>query len=247
MSPEVPSPLPEQPAPREPWQEQTRQLAGLVAHELNNLTTAIQASLSLLQESLQPGQRADPADCAEMLSMASRATERLREVGEDLNVLSPRHAVSTGPAACEVGAMVQEVLRRVNRRLLGRVVVQLPPELPLVQARARQLSRVLLALLTNASDALETAPGQGGGRIVLRAEQGPGTVRLVVEDDGPGIAPEHLPQLFTPFFTTRPMGNGLGLALSWQHVRSFGGRLSAENRPEGGARFTVELRPARPV
>lgn len=247
MSPEVPSPPPEQPGPREPWQEQTRRLAGLVAHELNNLATAIQASLSLLQESLQQGQRADSADCAEMLGMASRATERLREIGEDLNVLSPNYARSASVAACEVGTAVEQALRRVNRRLLGRVVVEVPPELPLVQARAQQLSRVLLALLSNAGEALQAAPGQAGGRVVLRAERGPGTVRLVVEDDGPGIAPEHLPHLFTPFFTTRPLGNGLGLALSWQHVQSFGGRLSAENRPEGGARFTVELKQARPV
>jgi two-component system, sensor histidine kinase PhcS len=247
MSPEVPSPAPPPPAPREPWQEQTRRLSGLVAHELNNLTTAIQASLSMLQESLQQPQGADPADCAEMLSMALRATERLRELGEDLNVLTPRHGVGGGTAACEVRAVVEQTLQRVTRRLFGQVVVELPPELPLVQAKARQLGRVLLALLSNAAEALEAAPGKAGGRVVVRAERGPNTVRLVVEDDGPGIAPEHLPHLFTPFFTTKPLGNGLGLALSWQHVQSFGGRLSMENRPEGGARFTVELQQARPV
>jgi two-component system, sensor histidine kinase PhcS len=68
-------------------------------------------------------------------------------------------------------------------------------------------------------------------------------VRLLVEDNGPGIAPEHLPKLFTAFFTTKEAGKGtgLGLALSRQYVESFGGTLRAENRPEGGARFTVEL------
>ena len=68
-------------------------------------------------------------------------------------------------------------------------------------------------------------------------------VRLLAEDNGPGIQAEHLSRLFTSFFTTKApgKGTGLGLALSRQYVESFGGTLRAENRAEGGARFIVEL------
>jgi signal transduction histidine kinase len=68
-------------------------------------------------------------------------------------------------------------------------------------------------------------------------------VAIVVEDNGPGI-PEHvLPRLFEPFFTTKPTGKGtgLGLSISYQIVRTMGGAIVAENRPEGGARFTITL------
>ncbi|WP_420067725.1 sensor histidine kinase [Stigmatella aurantiaca] len=67
-----------------------------------------------------------------------------------------------------------------------------------------------------------------------------------MEDNGPGFSPEHLTQLFTPFFTTKAQGKGtgLGLAVSRQYMESFGGLLSAENQPSGGARFILSLRPA---
>jgi signal transduction histidine kinase len=68
-------------------------------------------------------------------------------------------------------------------------------------------------------------------------------VRLVVEDNGPGLAPEVLSRLFEPFFTTKPpgKGTGLGLALCQEYVTRSGGTLHAENRPEGGARFVLTL------
>jgi C4-dicarboxylate-specific signal transduction histidine kinase len=104
---------------------------------------------------------------------------------------------------------------------------------------------VLLNLLLNSADALEEAQ-VAGPRVVVRVEQEAARVRVVLEDNGPGIAQEHLARLFTPFFTTKApgKGTGLGLALSRQYVERFGGTLQAENRPGGGARFTVDLRAA---
>ncbi|XHF14913.1 ATP-binding protein [Archangium gephyra] len=101
---------------------------------------------------------------------------------------------------------------------------------------------MLLNLLLNAADAIEDAKVQDG-RVAVRAEVEGERVRVMVEDNGPGISAENLPRLFTTFFTTKApgKGTGLGLALSRQYVESFGGTLRAENRPEGGARFIVEL------
>jgi two-component system NtrC family sensor kinase len=64
---------------------------------------------------------------------------------------------------------------------------------------------------------------------------------LTVDDEGPGIPPEALPRIFEPFFTTKPEGTGLGLSISQRIAQALGGSLTAENRPGGGARFTLLL------
>ena len=71
-------------------------------------------------------------------------------------------------------------------------------------------------------------------------------VTVVVEDNGPGIDEADLPKIFDPFFTTKDVGKGLGLGLSISYniIRDFGGSITAENRREGGARFSVTLRRA---
>ena len=120
----------------------------------------------------------------------------------------------------------------------------MPQGVPRVKADPRRLGQVLLNLLLNAADALEEA-GVARPRVALRVKARGPRVELVLEDNGPGFAAENLQRLFTPFFTTKAQGKGtgLGLALSRQYVEGFGGSLRAENRPEGGARFTVELLP----
>jgi signal transduction histidine kinase len=66
-------------------------------------------------------------------------------------------------------------------------------------------------------------------------------MQLTVDDDGPGIPDTVMPRLFEPFFTTKPTGKGTGLGLSISHgiIKRMGGRIVAENRPEGGARFRI--------
>ncbi len=101
----------------------------------------------------------------------------------------------------------------------------------------------------NARDAILERPSvcESGplGRIDIRVQNDSSTGRaiLVIEDDGPGLPPAVLSRLFEPFFTTKPAGRGtgLGLSISYDIVRRMGGEISAENRPEGGARFRVSL------
>ena len=122
-----------------------------------------------------------------------------------------------------------------------------------MMADEHRLGQVLVNLLLNAGDAMA-----GKGRVTLRAvvredaaphrrasDPPPGRkVELSIDDTGPGIPPEVLPRIFDPFFTTKDVGQGtgLGLSISSSIVDAFGGELSAENRPEGGARFRVVLR-----
>jgi len=123
------------------------------------------------------------------------------------------------------------------------------------------MQQVLVNLLLNAADAMESQPVR---RVVVRtfATEFPpapparrragdreppsgAAVGLSVADTGPGIDPAHLPALFDPFFTTKEpgKGTGLGLAISRTIVESMGGTISAANGPQGGAVFTVLLPP----
>jgi two-component system phosphoglycerate transport system sensor histidine kinase PgtB len=121
-------------------------------------------------------------------------------------------------------------------------VVQRPPtERLMVQANSLRLQQVLVNLLTNAIDA---CAAQGYGRIELAWQQQGSVVQLTVHDNGPGL-PEGVQQhLFEPFYTSKPNGLGLGLAISLSIMRDFGGSLSAGNHAQGGACFVLELLPA---
>jgi signal transduction histidine kinase len=106
------------------------------------------------------------------------------------------------------------------------------------------LEQVLLNLLLNGMDAMASTPVPQR-RLAVRTARRGGAVEVAVMDNGPGIPATTLPRLFESFFTTKKDGMGLGLPLARSIVEAHGGRIWAENRPEGGAAFRVTL-PAEP-
>ncbi len=109
---------------------------------------------------------------------------------------------------------------------------------------ATMMRRALLNLVENAQQAIDRAGLPAEGAITLRVERGdPGSVRIVVEDRGPGVAPEHLGSLFDPYFTTKSDGTGLGLAIVKKIVLDHGGDIIVESPLDerGGTRFTLTL------
>ncbi|HLL03011.1 MAG TPA: ATP-binding protein [Myxococcaceae bacterium] len=225
---------------------QVGRLAAGVAHEVNNPLAFIQANLSYLQEELSRGGR-PPEDTLAVVRETQQGVERIKQIVQDLTALA-RGAPEQEPrevGSCPLPAVIEESMRLASVRLKKLAVeVEVPQGVPRVKADPRRLGQVLLNLLLNAADALEEA-GVARPRVALRVKARGPRVELVLEDNGPGFAAENLQRLFTPFFTTKAQGKGtgLGLALSRQYVEGFGGSLRAENRPEGGARFTVELLP----
>jgi two-component system sensor histidine kinase PhcS len=225
---------------------QVGRLAAGVAHEVNNPLAFIQANLSYLGEELAREGRS-PEDLLAVVKETQEGVARIKQIVQDLTALA-RGATELEPrevGRCPLPAVIEESMRLASVRLKKLAVeVEVPAGVPTVRADPRRLGQVLLNLLLNAADALEES-GVERPKVALRVQaQGP-KVSLVLEDNGPGFAAEHLQRLFTPFFTTKAQGKGtgLGLALSRQYVEGFGGVLRAENRPEGGARFTVELLP----
>jgi signal transduction histidine kinase len=115
------------------------------------------------------------------------------------------------------------------------IATELDPRLPMLRGDANALQQVLLNLLTNAREAM----GNGGH---VRIETGPvperpGRLRLVVTDTGPGIAPADLPHVFEPFYTTKPAGTGLGLAVSYGIVQDHQGTIEVQSTPGRGTSF----------
>ncbi len=137
------------------------------------------------------------------------------------------------------------IARGVARSLAGEhdeVTIEAVPTGPRPRLRgdAEALREVLVDLVRNALEALR---GPGTVRILVGPDEAlPGTLVLEVQDDGPGIAPEHLGEIFRMGFTTKPQGSGVGLASVRRTVaREFRGTVAAANRPEGGARFVIRL------
>jgi two-component system NtrC family sensor kinase len=115
---------------------------------------------------------------------------------------------------------------------------------PLVRVDPSQLQQVLLNLFNNAIDAITERHGSQGGELSIHA--GPdkdGRVKIAVTDNGAGISPENIKKVFTPFFTTKPPGQGTGLGLSvcYGIVDSMGGRMEVESEKGVGTTFAVYL------
>jgi two-component system NtrC family sensor kinase len=145
-----------------------------------------------------------------------------------------------------LNGVVAEVLEMMGHGLRVddvEVSLGLAPDLPPLWADPHQLHQVLVNLVSNAHHALRGVPAPRRLAIETAHDAARGRVVLTVTDSGPGIPPGVLERLFEPFFTTKPQGRGtgLGLALCRGLVESHGGAIVAENTPDRGARFVLEL------
>ncbi len=218
-----------------------------LAHELNQPLT----SLTLAADSAaRQAERPEPdlprlrTKLEVVVAMAGRASalvERLREFTR--NEQEPRSPLRLAEV---VGAAVEVMGNRL--RLLGISVTRdLPAELPEVLGQAMPLEQVLTQLISNACDAYEASQTPTERRSLLISAHGVGEqVELVLQDQAGGIPPEHLPHIFEPFYTTKPVGKGTGLGLSSSFgiLREMGGAISAANH-EQGARVSLLLPAAR--
>lgn len=126
----------------------------------------------------------------------------------------------------------------------NQILLDIPQKLPMVQADPIQITQVLFCLLLNAVHAVESLPEENQVVMVSAVMSGETSVRVEVRDNGSGIAPEHMSQIFYQFFSTRPNAPGLGLSISRTVIEAHGSELKAESTPDQGSVFSFELRTA---
>ena len=208
-------------------------LAG-IAHEVRNPLGGLEIYAGLLREGL--------TDQPERLEEVSRIE---REIGYLKNVVSDFLEFARRPSpvmeSFPVGSLLDEVCE--IGRPVGpgpRLRTEFAPDL-VAEGDRGQLRRAVLNLARNAIAAAGTE-----GEVVLAARRIGDEIEWEVRDSGPGVPPEIAEKVFTPFFTTREKGTGLGLAFVREIVRDHGGSVSLDRAPEGGAcfRFTTRARPA---
>lgn len=215
-------------------------LAGGVAHDFNNLLTAIGGFAELARLAAADGESPD----ADLLQVQA-AVERARTLTSQLLTFGRRALVRPRPV--ELGAAV-EALAPILQRLLGArigILTELDRDATVV-IDPGQLDQVIVNLAVNARDAM-SAGGHlriATGRTSAIEDGEPGAIAwLEVEDDGTGIEPEVLEQIFMPFFTTKERGHGTGLGLSTVQgiVDQAGGRVAVTSRVGEGTLFRIEL------
>jgi|GEM_PF-585688 len=209
-------------------------LAAGVAHELNEPLASILGFAQLATKAPELTESTQ-ADVQRVIQAALHA----RDVIRNLLVFSrqsPQRRVETRveTALAHATALIEARCAAASVTLSQQIAADLPP----IEADPSQLQQVFLNLLVNALQAMPE-----GGELEVTARQQGETIRVAVRDTGAGIAPEHLDQVFLPFFTTKDVGEGTGLGLSVVHgiVAAHDGTVSVTSEPGRGTRFEVVL------
>jgi two-component system sensor histidine kinase HydH len=210
------------------------EMSGVVAHGIRNPLASIRSSAELMQES--PPEEARGA-AEDIVAQADRLEAWVREL---LSYTQPLDAAAT-PVALEpvVRTCFEHFAREFERRHIE-AHQQFPNDLPAVRGDPLLLSQVMHTLVANAVEVLP-----GGGRIDVRGQGerrgGRGTVLLEVVDNGPGLSPAQLARVGQPFYTTKPRGLGVGLAMARRVVERAGGRLEIHSAPGRGTAIRLYL------
>ncbi|MEW5772468.1 MAG: PAS domain S-box protein [Thermodesulfobacteriota bacterium] len=225
-----------------------------IAHEVNQPLNALKLWVTGLMMLLERDKDVGREVLAEQLGKIQRAADRIANVVDHMRMLI-RLGDKAHTEPTDLNAAVNSALGMVSAKLSSHGVllgVDLDDSRPLVVANPIQLEQVVINLVANALDAHDTVPGNGK-RIDITTRRGGGRALLVVEDNGPGFKGD-IRRIFDPFYTTKQVGEGMGLGLSLVQafVTSWGGEISAHapGSRRKGARMVAELplaQPPRPV
>jgi signal transduction histidine kinase len=219
------------------------QLAAGVAHEINNPLAGMDSLLQLMERNPEKPR-------AQAVGQLRAQIERIQRIVRQLTAFA--HPERGRPEVGDVNEVIRATLKLPGfEGRLRKIKLVCELQEPVVQARmiSRGLQQALMNIIINALDAMAQTTDP---RLLIRTHANSSDAIIEVADNGPGISPEHLPRIFQPFFTTKPVGQGTGLGLSISQglIVEQGGKLEVASpaTASGGAKFTIHLpKPGLPV
>jgi len=206
-------------------------LSAGVAHEIGNPLTSISSYVQILKEM-------DFDDFTrDALETISKHINRIANIVRQMSSFSKTKAEDV--RHFKIKDLIDSTLDLVKydkRTKNIKIIEEIPDGLPEVFADGNQLIQVFMNIILNAADAMES-----GGELDIKAWQEGNYICIAFKDTGPGIPEELKDRIFEPFFTTKEKGTGLGLAVSYSIIQSFGGKIEVESKPQEGTTFTIRL------
>ncbi|HMB86593.1 MAG TPA: ATP-binding protein [Methylomirabilota bacterium] len=221
-----------------------REVAQRIAHEIKNPLTPIQLSAERLRRRLASNRSPEEKRLLEEATgTIIQEVDGLRQLVDEFSRFARMPALTPKPT--DLARLLEGVVvlyRESHPSLAIRAVYS--PDLPPIEVDPDQIKRAVLNLVDNAVEAVG-----GTGEVVVQTEWLPEAhrARIVVADDGPGIAADDRDRLFVPYFSTKATGMGLGLPIVHQIVSDHGGTIRVEDNTPRGSRFVIELPAGRPV
>jgi two-component system, NtrC family, C4-dicarboxylate transport sensor histidine kinase DctB len=215
------------------------QMSAALSHEINQPLTAARNFADSATILIERGQL---QRARENLGQIISLIDRMATIARHLRHVARKPDAELKPI--DLPTSIAEAVALLGQRL-DHIALQidLPPALPAIMAGPIRLQQVLVNLLSNAADAVTDVAAP---KITLAAKLAKGRVQLSVQDNGKGVPAAIIDRIFDPFFTTKEVGSGLGLGLSISYniMKDFGGHLKVGHAPKGGAIFTLDFAPA---
>jgi two-component system sensor kinase FixL len=221
------------------------EMTASVAHELNQPLTAIANNASAARRFLERG-NIDPVLLQQLLQDMVADSQRAGEVIRGIRAMVQRDK-NVVRSVLNLNAVIADTLRLVSSDVSLResvVITEMDRSLPQVEAAPVQIQQVLLNLIMNALDAVESRP-PSERRIVVTTRSLGESAEVSVRDFGTGLPKDRPEKVFDHFFSTKQTGMGMGLTIVRSIIETHGGKISAENAPDRGARFFFHLPAAR--
>jgi two-component system nitrogen regulation sensor histidine kinase NtrY len=220
-----------------------REVAQRIAHEIKNPLTPIQLSAERLRRRLSSDRSPEEKRLLEEATgTIIQEVDGLRQLVDEFSRFARMPALTPKPT--DLARLLEGVVVLYRESHPSLAIRSVFSELPSIEVDPDQIKRAVLNLVDNAVEAVG-----GTGEVVVQTEWLPEAhrARIVVADDGPGIAADDRDRLFVPYFSTKATGMGLGLPIVHQIVSDHGGTIRVEDNTPHGSRFVIELPAGRPV
>jgi len=215
------------------------EMAAEIAHELNNSLAAISARAQFFLMGIGT---MTPEKTQESAKIIFEQASAMTVLTKGLMDFSHKEVRKQPTKLNEVIRKTVEFITPQNKYERVEFALDLAEDLPEMNLDPGQVQQVFMNLFSNSADVLRSTKTTMP-RIVIRSRVTPATrdVELTVEDNGPGLPAEYMERLFEPNFTTKPEGHGFGLSTCYRIIQNHGGKITAQNVPGSGARFTITL------